>query len=985
MRQISYDNPYDILKGIAYRRFPLLKTVCVPNGYSDFIQNRMPYIGHNRYLSQLEAALRNNDSGSFLVTGFRGVGKTVLVQTAVHKLSEMSNGPIIKVDINFSVQREYIEVLFELTRKLHDAVKNSSVWYALPKKTRNQIELVNQRTFMGIQYSQERSAEIGGSITAKTNPETIAVGFSPKIAKKYSEVNQLHELTAPDIELEFIKIVEQIKEASPQSKVIVVFDEIDKLTQDEIGTKCFEGFLSRSKSIITDTRTIFIFIAGVDVYEKWEEDSPRIDSLYDSLFSWHLYLPCIWDTAVELFDLFQEKKLVFHDIDEEFQKLVRDKTVKELKEPFRLIDQFLIFMGKGLPRRIMRLFDSFIERVNGAPYFVIKTSSLNRLCLINELYQKFFYYQSNKRFRNEIDRDTHYIVFLAMLDYLVGLKCETFTEAEIKKSLLIESGLRTNRLVAVCNELLKAFQSEAIIRVDPSKQAPNKKRAAKHYYISDSSIQGMKKGAEYRPASGKRVRITPRSLAELTVHNYIKKTGISEIEQYFKDYTVESLLSIDNGRASLLLSNSDKDYLAVTYDLQNPDWRRRYSLSSTEDVFKNESIKSPLFSDATCLIVDNALFSIISVPDDGILLSELATAGIKPIVAYRIIDQIFEFAIAMKEQDHFRLPVAPDELLICKKGVVKIIKPVNIYWPGFLHSMDNHTIFCAPEDIADDKNGRTIVYSIGMLLLFLFSDSTIDCSSTADAIHVNSLVKKANCSSFLKHLIASMICFDIDKRPALDIKLWKRVKKCPDFWRYAINRPVRGIPQSIAFQYYYRPNSLLPPQITSIGEGARAHTVAAVDMTLFDLDQTMASVLEQSRSVAIPNSGTSEGGSTPIMQIKRTEAFLRNDTTNEIIPINVSPFTVGRSSSDCYAIPDRAVSKEHLKIELDNGQYYLSSNAVNGVILNGEKVENIERVQLNNNTVIQIGNTILIFERSSKGKNAREEKIPVPQYITIGI
>ena len=47
---------------------------------------------------------------------------------------------------------------------------------------------------------------------------------------------------------------------------------------------------------------VFIFIAGKDLQERWLEETSQGDSVYESVFAYHQYLPAMWVNVDELCD-----------------------------------------------------------------------------------------------------------------------------------------------------------------------------------------------------------------------------------------------------------------------------------------------------------------------------------------------------------------------------------------------------------------------------------------------------------------------------------------------------------------------------------------------------------------------------------------------------------------------------------------------------------------------------------------------------------
>jgi hypothetical protein len=94
-----------------------------------------------------------------------------------------------------------------------------------------------------------------------------------------------------------------------------VFDEMDKLENiyvEENGTKklFIESLLGNLKNLFTTSGISFIFVAGKDLHERWLEDLGRGDSIYESVFAYDKYLPCMWANINELCDTFVDQNII---------------------------------------------------------------------------------------------------------------------------------------------------------------------------------------------------------------------------------------------------------------------------------------------------------------------------------------------------------------------------------------------------------------------------------------------------------------------------------------------------------------------------------------------------------------------------------------------------------------------------------------------------------------------------------------------------
>ncbi len=70
--------------------------------------------------------------------------------------------------------------------------------------------------------------------------------------------------------------------------------------------------------------------------------------------------------------------------------------------------------------------------------------------------------------------------------------------------------------------------------------------------------------------------------------------------------------------------------------------------------------------------------------------------------------------------------------------------------------------------------------------------------------------------------------------------------------------------------------------------------------------------------------------------------------------------TLGRANDNNIYLKDPFVSKKHLKITEDEGDYYLEDlNSANGTFLNDERIQDV--VKLDSGDVIKVGNVEFLF------------------------
>jgi serine/threonine protein kinase len=137
-----------------------------------------------------------------------------------------------------------------------------------------------------------------------------------------------------------------------QIKVVFVFDELDKLSKhSKEGPDVFESLLESLKGVFTSNPFSFVFIAGKEVYQRWTEDVALGDSIYESIFAYNFYVPCLWKEQEEF-----------------VQKCLADSAQKsEVQSPTWHLTRFLEYRGRGVLRRMLRELNNCVVWENDHP------------------------------------------------------------------------------------------------------------------------------------------------------------------------------------------------------------------------------------------------------------------------------------------------------------------------------------------------------------------------------------------------------------------------------------------------------------------------------------------------------------------------------------------------------------------------------------------------------------------------------------------
>jgi len=366
------------------------------------VATRSRFIGRENDLESLAERILFSDGGSFLVTGYRGVGKTSFVNQVVRTLedalpwAERRLGKTEIVDLYLSVARpiQPSEIMHHVIRRLHDRLIEKGIFPLLNPHLQESLTMAYYRTSLNmvrkLAETSERTfgvneASIGGdwmkaSIKLSANSKrnltrnyemsylgyddkaaehdviTICKALSRGYTKPYQGPKRLRHLFSNN------------HSGTVHLKIVFVFDELDKLeeltTDNKHNPLVIDQILSSLKNLFTTSGVTFVFVAGKDLHERWLDNVGKGDSVYESVFSYDKYLPCLWADVGSMCD-----PLVASLTDlTPYARTVYDEFKK-----------YLAYKGRGIPRRIIRTFNEYVEWDGDLPVLGFSRSMVRRI------------------------------------------------------------------------------------------------------------------------------------------------------------------------------------------------------------------------------------------------------------------------------------------------------------------------------------------------------------------------------------------------------------------------------------------------------------------------------------------------------------------------------------------------------------------------------------------------------------------------------
>ena len=326
----------------------------------------IPLLGNEPAIRALAERIDHSHGGSFLVTGFRGVGKSTVVLRAVAQVRANSAEPIIQVHLNVARPRTPDELLFELIRRLFEVVDDERLLGTLSLEVHRRLLTAYERTTLSVTHTEQSTRERSSGLSVAAGHPLMGVSPKAELSSKTTDGTSMQaaflNYTAGDVEQDFMRIMRLVRRPgsnrtsdrrrwwrSPRlpamtqpfrGKIVVILDELDKLT-DRDGPTYIEDLLRTLKNLFTAGDVHFIFVAGPDLHEAALRDSSRGNSVYDSVFAWELYVPCVWDAP------------------ETFLRAVVANPEEESYE-IEAFANYLRYKARGVPRLLLKELNDFV-------------------------------------------------------------------------------------------------------------------------------------------------------------------------------------------------------------------------------------------------------------------------------------------------------------------------------------------------------------------------------------------------------------------------------------------------------------------------------------------------------------------------------------------------------------------------------------------------------------------------------------------------
>jgi len=412
----------------------------------------LPSLGDDSLLAELQNRILHSRGGTFLITGFRGVGKSTLVLRVRDQMVARSTSRDLILSVSLSVARSTTteRLLFAVVRRVFETLSDSGVLDKLPSDTRHALLVAYMRTSLSFKETQaearERSAAMGlGAGSGKgigTVSDLVTPKFSMSSKRSQSLATEISFLaySETDVEHDLMRIVSlvdreggipivqasRLRQFWPWSRhersrlhLLIILDEVDKLTTDDAGIAAVENLLAGIKNVLTTSGAHFLIVAGPDLHDRAVRDAARGNGIYESVFGWRMYVPCSWDAPDKLVSEMVSQDIAINN--EDLQRLVR----------------YLRFKARGVLRRLLQEFNHFVawDQESDVPHLRISDEDMKRVQFyagLEEIMREYFERGERRRlFPVPIDEDRWRLGGYYVMDWVLRSEGKPFSASEL--------------------------------------------------------------------------------------------------------------------------------------------------------------------------------------------------------------------------------------------------------------------------------------------------------------------------------------------------------------------------------------------------------------------------------------------------------------------------------------------------------------------------------------------------------------------------
>jgi len=957
------------------------------------------FVAREKEIVELSTRLLFSQGGVFLVTGYRGVGKTSFVNQVIHQIKsctpELSRAlgrpvEIVEVRMNFARVMQPMEIMHHVIRGLYRRLEELNLLARLDADLRKELRQAFLRTSFHITRSAsqayEGEMELGGwkwlgvtpALRANTKrsreEEMEYLGYDDKVAEY--DVMRLSRLLARGYPtpLSFWKRVMHAirRRPAPRTtlKLIFIFDELDKLeaARTPEAASPVDEMISLLKNVFTTSGICFIFIAGKDLQDRWRADIGRGDSVYESVFSYNRYLPALWNDVKGISDRLVDgagEALASRPSTEMFDTIKR--APRNLSNPpapagwrgkagmdpvnvYKDFQRFLAFIGRGIPRRIVRQFNDFVYWDGGHPFLGFTREKYRRIKFFADL--QLVLEQRMNVLLGEIDDDPlnpYQDHFQLGIYYLIDwMLCRRSTPFMLEEAVAASRGLSekialaediASDVVLRLIELLKKQNYLEELAADPNAARIKSGEAVRpRYRLRRERIVQMGKPTGVLEEEAPLVASPlprPARLGQYEIKDQLGRGGMAEV------YRAWDTISKREVAVKILADDLSTDNQIVERFV-----REGQLMAAFQDPGHPNLV--PFYQQGRA---DYGRYFIVMKYIAGQTLADLIRAKPLPISHALAIARSAASAYAYAHKKGVvRLDIKPSNIMIDQNGGVIVIDFGVAIWNAVNRLTETGSMIGTPHYLSPEQmkgqelDGRSDVYSLGLVLYemlagqspFKFAESVVEIFKAIDK-PVTPLSNFVSVPEEIEAVVMKCLAMDPDQRfqsmEELSSALLKMEEKAPDLAAYVKKAEAKQAARVAAEEI-----------------GTELHTIMAPTPIPLSPPLTLVNVAS-----LIGVAGKVSGRVIPVGQV----------------------LTIGRSPSADLVLDDPPVSRYHARLvykpaasgtvlssastQISEGDFYHIQDlgSASGTFVNGQALRH--SVRLNNDDQIQIGNHCFVF------------------------
>ena len=120
----------------------------------------VPFLGNDRAVNALAERIEHSTGGAFLITGFRGVGKSTVIRRAVEEMRKATTpgSEVLAVYLNVARPTQVDELLFQIVRRLFEVLSDEQVLDSLNPEVKRSLLVAYTRTSLSFKESRSNAA-----------------------------------------------------------------------------------------------------------------------------------------------------------------------------------------------------------------------------------------------------------------------------------------------------------------------------------------------------------------------------------------------------------------------------------------------------------------------------------------------------------------------------------------------------------------------------------------------------------------------------------------------------------------------------------------------------------------------------------------------------------------------------------------------------------------------------------------------------------